>query len=421
MQPNIPSVTNADDAKLVALIQAATRRVVLIAPGVSSTLAKALCDVWQRLGTEAVNIVLDVDPEVCRLGYGTIEGLTLLAQAAARAQTLICHHPGVRIGLLVCDDTALIFSATPLLVEAGSTHPNRPNAILLNSLPESLARDLGLGQTGIHDRTVGLEPVRPEQIRAVQKDLDQAPPLKFDLARRVRVFTSRFQFVELELTGCFIFRKKVPIPSELVGLHGRRDIEKQFHAHFNMVNPSGLEIRTRKGVILNEEFLKRLRQDIERRFLIQLEGYGKVVLRANEPQLLRHVRRLRAAVKLFQRGIRQRLQKRMDENVQALVEALYPAVKANPPDAYRKFYGPNPPDSYLRQQLTSDISKAFGRVEDLLQEMKVSLVFKEVAYESLVDPHFIEVARKAMPGQDCFHEEFDAARAQLFPNQTRPS
>jgi hypothetical protein len=38
------------------------------------------------------------------------------------------------------------------------------------------------------------------------------------------------------------------------------------------------------------------------------------------------------------------------------------------------------------------------------------LVFKDVACESLVDSNFIEIARKAMPGVDFLHKEFDAAK-----------
>jgi len=406
-----PSITNANDAKLVSLIDQAAQRVVLLIPGASEEVARSLASAWLRLGGPGVTVILDVDPEVCRLGYGTLEGLQIVREAAAEAGTIVCHQPGVRIGLLISDNTTLVFSPAPLLIEAGSMQPQRPNAIQLETVPNQVAKDLGLGEHGHLKRAVGLDPVKPDQVEAVAQDLRSAPPVKFDLARRVRVFTSRFQFVDLEMTGCYVSRKKVPIPSRLVGLAKNQDIQAQFHAHFNLVNKGKLEVRTRRDRVITEDSLQKLRQEIVRDYLITIKGYGSVALRANKDKLLKAVRKLRAAVKVFQKGITQNLQQHMDSNAKALVEALLLAVASNPPDAYTKFHGSHITESQVRQLLEADIKEAFGQAEDLVQEMKVSLVFKDVAYESLVDKKFLEVARHAMPGVEFLHEEYDAAQA----------
>jgi len=408
---NQTSITNADTKKLVRLIHYATQRIIYLAPGVSEELATALAQAWTRLGTQGVSVILDVDPEVCRLGYGTIEGLKVIRDAALQCGTMVCHQPGIRIGLLIADDTTLIYTPVPLLIEAGSTNPHRPNAIQLQDVPTQLARDVGIGEEPDRQRVVGLDPIKPSDIDKAAQDLAAAPPVKFDLARRVRVFTSRFQFVELEMTGCFISRKKAPIPSALIGLARQPEIESQFHAHFNMVTKTGLEVETRKGRLVTERRLLDQRRDIEKSFLIPLTGYGSVVLRANKDRMLKAVRKLRAAVKVYAKGVRSQLQEQMDDSAKALVKGLFPAVKQNPPDSYTKLHGLFAPEDYLRQRLTEDIDKAFGKAEDLVSEMQVKLVFKDVAYESLVDGKFLEIARKAMPGVKFLHEEFDAAQA----------
>lgn len=404
------SITNVDDAKLVSLIDAAKRRVLLLAPGVSEAVAKAFCNAWRRLGTEAVSVILDVDPEVCRLGYGTMEGLDALRQAAAESQTLVCQQAGVRIGLLISDDTTLIFSPTPLLIEAGSNQPQRPNAIQLQSPPMELARDMGLGEKGLLDRVVGMNPVLARQIEDVRADLKNVPPVKFDLARRVHVFTSRFQFVELEMTGCFVSRKRVPIPSSLVGLARDYDTQAQFHAHFNLVS-SQLEVKVDKRVITEKSLSKR-KQQIIKDFLIPLTGYGSVVLRANKTKLEHAVEGLKADVAAFQKGITTDLQKHMDDNAAALVKALFPAVQQSPPESYTKVLGPSIPEAKLRTLLEQDIRDAFGEASSLVADMKVTLIFKDVAYESLVDKGFLEIARKTMPEVEFLHEEYEAAQAE---------
>ena len=117
-----PSITNADDAKLCELISGARERVLLVSPGVSEEVARVREEAWPRLGPEAVDVILDVDPEVCRLGYGTLEGLKIVRAAATRAGSCVSHQPGIRIGVLICDHTTLIFSPTPLLIGLGGNY-----------------------------------------------------------------------------------------------------------------------------------------------------------------------------------------------------------------------------------------------------------------------------------------------------------
>lgn len=403
-----PSITNADDARIEALITGADDRVVYVAPGASDAVAAALADAWSRLGPDAVQVILDVDPEVCRLGYGSLGALKSLRQAASRVGALVCEQPGIRIGLLIADDSTLIYSPTPLLIEAGSDRPERPNAISLSSVPDALGREVGLGEHPDRERIIGLDAVQPNRIDAVEADLASAPPVRFDLARRVRVFTSRFQFVELKMTGCFVSRKKVPIPSSLMGLAGEQDVERQFHAQFDLVQKGRLEVK-HDGRVITERALLDRRRDIEKRFLVTLAGYGTVVLRSNKQRFVEAVEKLKGEVDHFSKGVTEQIAEHIKTGRTTLTEALLPSVERNPPDEYTKTLGPSPGKTALRKQLEQDISDAFGTAGALVEQMQVKLIFKDVAYESLVDPKFLDVARKAMPHVKFLHEEYDAA------------
>lgn len=405
-----PSITFVDDSKLIEVIHNARQRLVFMSPGVSQDIAVALTGAWKRLGATAVTVILDVDPEVCRLGYGTLEGLKTLRDAASRLSALVCHQPGVRIGLLISDESTLVYSPTPLLIEAGSKQPEQPNAIVLDTVPKQVASDIGLGDNPNLERVIGLDPVKPHQIDELAQDLAVAPPVKFDLARQVRVFTSRFQLVELEMTGCYISQKKVPIPSSLMGLANKKNIESQFHAHFNLVNSGSIEVK-HGNRIFTEEGLRKKKHQIAKDYLISLTGYGNVVLRANKEKLKAAIDELCEDIYVFSEGIKDVLQTHMDNNAEALVSALFPAVKQNPPKEYTKIYGLTIPDKQLKALLSKDIRAEFGRAENLVQDMRVNLVFKDVAYESLIDKKFLEIARAAMPGVTFLHEEYDAAKA----------
>ena len=120
--PPAPSITNADEAKIVSILTSARRRWLYMAPGITQPIVEAMDALWARLGGASGSVILDLDPEVYRLGYGTLEGLQQLQEAATRHGTLICRHQdGIRIGLVISDDHTLIFTPTPLLIEAGPT------------------------------------------------------------------------------------------------------------------------------------------------------------------------------------------------------------------------------------------------------------------------------------------------------------
>lgn len=203
------SITVANDETLRAMIGSATRRIVLLAPAVSKLVAEALVERWRVLPPDAVSVILDINPEVYRLGYGNLEGLSLLEEAARQRNRALNRHAGIRVGLLIVDDATIVYSPTPLLIEAGPRHPDTPNAVLLGQPPATVAAELGEGPRGLADRTVGLDRVERGQIERVRADLVRNPPRKFDIAPTERVFNAHFEFVELELRGTAIHRREV--------------------------------------------------------------------------------------------------------------------------------------------------------------------------------------------------------------------
>src|SRR4051794_38053510 len=110
---------NISRADVIAAIDDARERIVFLAPGIDKSTAGSLTKAWHRLGPDAITVILDVDPEVIRLGYGTEDGLDELQKTATDLGQPIGHQPGVRICVIVADETSLIFTPTPLLIEAG--------------------------------------------------------------------------------------------------------------------------------------------------------------------------------------------------------------------------------------------------------------------------------------------------------------
>jgi len=396
------SVISLDDDQLIELIHAARRRLFFAGPGMSLSVANAISKRWNEMGPDGVQIILDADPEICRLGYGDVGAFRVVHETASRLGSALIHRPGIRICLLISDNTTLVFSPTPLLVEGSSSQFPRPNAIRFEG---SAGPDPDLASNLLspaEDLFQGGEQVSSARIEAVAKDLSANPPQEFDLAQKVKVFNAQLEFVELTLTGFSISRMTVPIPPDLMGLARDEQMQNLLRSTFKLIGA---------GSKVSGEGISELKEQIAKHYLIVLPGYGTVVHRANKPALEEEVENLRKSIEDFQGLVREKLQEEMDANRAKLLAALTPSVIAAPPERWTKFLGPHPSEEAVRAQLDKELLKIFGSADRLIHEMKVKLVFKGVTIELLRDPDFIKTARGKIPGLEFLHVEFDAAKA----------
>jgi len=395
------AITVANDATVSAMIKAARRRLVVLSPAVSSAVADAIVDRWRQLGADAVSVILDVDAEVYRLGYGTPEALGKLEETASQLGAMLARQPGIRIGLVIADDETMVFAPTPLLIEAGPKQPETPNAIRLNSAPKEVARELGHGERGVIDQKVGLDKAKKTDIAEVETNLKQNPPQKFDIARSIRVFNAAFEFVDFELHGTFIDRKTVPIPKHLSGVADKKTRD-QLRTSFRILPPDHK---------LSGAHLEKDRNLIGKKYLRSVKNFGNVVLRSRKDAFEKDVKELRDAVSQFGSKVRDELQKEMDKNRDALVRSMLPLVRKTTPKEWLTSSGVKPDKETLKQFLDQDLRRAFGTADKLIKHMEVRLVFKGVTFELLTDEKFRDAAREAIPELNKLYEEFDAAKS----------
>jgi hypothetical protein len=109
------------------------------------------------------------------MGYGTIDALDLLEKTAAQLNCAVHHRPGVRIGVVICDHTALVFSPTPLLVEKLPSEIPHPNAIRFDQAP-SPSLEAGSLDAEARDLIEGGEPVDASLVQSAAHDLSVNPP-----------------------------------------------------------------------------------------------------------------------------------------------------------------------------------------------------------------------------------------------------
>lgn len=406
MDPAERAITVANDQTLADLIRSATRRVVAMAPAFSMAVAEAILDRWRVL--DAVTVIVDVDPEVYRLGYGDFEALDLLEKAAADHGTTLNRHDGIRIGLVIADDVTIVYAPTPQLVEAGPKKSSTPNAIVIGRPPEAVVCELGQGPKGLRDQTVGLDKAEKSKIADVKDDLDRNPPQRFDIARTTRVFNAYFEFVEFSLKHTALHKAAVSLPKEIAKLTGDTQLDDLMKHSIELV---------RDDPTISGRSLGWLRARIADGYLITLPGYGTVVLRKLKDGFEKQVKRLCRCVDIFCERVDKRIDKVTDRTRERLVERILPQVKKNPPDRWYKHLGPSPMEHDVREMLDVELRGVFDKKLASVQRMHVKCLFKGVTYEMLNDPKFIKLARRKLPGLREFYAEFDAAKGKKTKDQ----
>jgi hypothetical protein len=124
---------------------------------------------------------------------------------------------GVRIGVVIADDTTMVYSPVSKNIEAGSTSVEKPNAIILSgSAADRIAKAAGSDRSDeAHTAEVGSTALEPAKVQAMQADLKANPPKPFDITRKLNVFTSKVQYVEFTASNYRLTTRQVRLPQRL--------------------------------------------------------------------------------------------------------------------------------------------------------------------------------------------------------------
>jgi hypothetical protein len=160
-----------------------------------------------------------------------------------------------------------------------------------------------------------------------------------------------------------------------------------------------------KGVseadILNE------RKRITGKYLVSVDRYKTMILRANKAGFLVEVEGLRKLIETFKTTVESNLAAHFGKTAKKLTSVLFPAVAKAPLEEWTSFLGPSPKPAEIRQALHQELLTSFGTVQSFVGAMKVRSEFKGVTYEYLQDPEFLASASRAFRKDNLFRE-FDA-------------
>ena len=389
--------TTATDDALIELIQSAIHRLIVVAPGLTTSVASALRGRIGPLSAQSLTVILDADPEVYRMGYGDMEALEIIRRASAEQLFELREQPGVRIGVVVSDHRTMVFSPIPRNVEAGSTSIEKPNALVIEgTAAETLAHATALAGPSTE---VGQTALTPERVDETVANLKADPPQPFDLSRKLKVFRSEVQFIELKMTNATFRSRRIRLPAKLQKLDDedlRSRISSTLKVPVDLETELEVSIQTDTGqetLKVNDRYIMRLRRELERVFFHDWKARGKVILRKDKGRAGRQLERLIAITRAYHTALRGQIDQSRKTFRERIVTEFLELWMQQPPAHLR-----------MRGHVSEENCKADLEFEaDLLFDKAVELgdphhtvIYKDIAIEDLADSERMDELEKLM-------------------------
>lgn len=409
--------TTVNETTLITTIKCCKKRLIYIAPGLTKLIADTIAEILSEQKVRAVTVIIDTDPEVCRFGYGTVDGLKRLHEIAEEFHIGIRYQQGLRVGLIICDDVVIAYTPTPLLIEAGSEFDDKPNAVFLGNNPLQQFLSACAAEVETTDdipvptqAEIGTQSISPQMMKESIEELERIPPKPYDISRIERVFSSKLQYVEFEVKGYKLSSRKVQIPNDL--LVGNDDkLEKRLFNSFKILEGKEvlkIEIEdadpktnityvnsdgSPRKITYTEKQIELDRKKIYDDFLISISGHGQLISRARRDAFDKRLTWFRNRIFNFKEGIQKVLDKEIKKSVDNLAEALLPGIKKNTPDRLLKMFDAAPSDKELLEAIKAELNKTFGRIDQFFTP-EVKIIFKDLTYETIQDQNFRDQLEK---------------------------
>ena len=153
---------------------------------------------------------------------------------------------------------------------------------------------------------------------------------------------------------------------------------------------------------VSEASLQRLRNDIEKRFLYDITGFGRLIAKDEKADFEARVGAYKAQVLAHSEGLRNLIEQQAKQIIDEAVDLVIERAK-------RSGAGKLPDPEKVRKALHDGLMKAKQ------EEPTIKLVFKDVTFEQTKNEDFRKRVDKALPGPKRkqlgnWSEHFDAAR-----------
>lgn len=377
VRPFVPCVVSPRVA--AEAIRATKNRQFYCSPGITMEESTAIIHASRSMDRHSIWIYVDSSTSAWISGYGAIEALHALVNTERVATFALS---GVRLGLLITDDLAYVFSRSPESIEATPQLGGTPNGLLLRKdIADILFDSLRSESTA---RPPALDRATVEKMKA---DVEQSGETDPRQRRLLEAGRQQFKLVRL--------RHHVPIHSKGLSYRGEdvgftgRGIDEHLKARWEI-----LTARDRREI--NRPF--KILDQIKNKYLRSLHPYGYVLWvrdRANfESQFGEVKAKTRKTVDEWLEKNYQGIVERNRKEAEHFLEQLFERRKPKPDLAAHVRMMT---DADWRQHWISTEAKEYElpKLEEVLKKIQVEFDLYDISAELIKKKDFVEKLEKA--------------------------
>ena len=259
------------------------------------------------------------------------------------------------------------------------------------------------GPLRLERERVGQDRIQPGQLEKVVKELEDNPPAPFNLARRARVFSTKFQYVEAELQGVEWTQRRIQVSSLLQNSDLPDSLQDILETQVRPYRTKGrvaIDVtHIVKGQIAHNHLghpilaptiqrdIEGTWKDIRDRYLFRVPGFGTLVRK-------RELASFRKEIETFERVLHDwvtafRRQAKQDET--QLVSDIVLSIRARIDQSRRR-------KELDGLDLTAEVRRGLQKMRVI--QPRVRIVVKEVSWESSRDSEFTTALRTALLAED---------------------
>jgi hypothetical protein len=211
------------------------------------------------------------------------------------------------------------------------------------------------------------------------------------------------QFVDFKVGGAQLKSRTVALPRETLSSIRDKRTRARMKTTFKLV-PEDSKI--------SGDQIKRAADDIRERYLVHHKIYGSVMLKAKRAAFEKEVTELRKQIEVYKEEIRKVYDKERERSKAALVLACWRPLSKEPPKSLlARILGEKPTMEEAKAYLEDEIEKALPTIDDVCEGMSVTLVIKDVTWETLNNTDFVGWLKQKYKHAKELKEPFDSYTA----------
>jgi hypothetical protein len=220
------------------------------------------------------------------------------------------------------------------------------------------------------------------------------------------------QFVEFKVEGAQLKSRTVSLPRETLSSIRDKRTRARMNTTFKLV-PENSKI--------SGDQIKTAADDIRERYLVHHKVYGSVLLKAKRAAFEDEVEALRKQIETYKEEIRKVYDKERERSKAALVQACWRPVSKEPPKSLvARIFGVKPTMEEAKAYLEDEIEKVLPTIEDVCEGMSVTLVIKDVTWETLNNAEFVAWLKEKYKHAKELKEPFDSYSAAKVRTSSPP-